>query len=439
MRSFLGQPIAWICVASFVISVSYAFYYRIEPLVDARAYDRIGWNLAQGLGYRESLSVPLINDIGIARVGPGYEFFLAFVYILFGHAYWPVWIIQALLLSFTAYFVYRMGEKVFFNSWSRSAGLLAAGLIAFSPDLITVSAMLMTEILGIFFMTLALYIFFRYYENGRTDWLLLFGLVFGTAIAVRTPALFLAFPILVFFLKERRIKHLLLAFGIAVLVFTPWIIRNYRVYGEFVPLNANIGYNILGGNHPGASGEQEPVPILENYLETLGVLGANKQAIKDGLEYIVQNPVEFIGLTLKRTSIYFSFARPTGFWFHLQGLGKFLTLAFSTVYGFLMFLLGGLGIACARSLLPEERKRALFFLALFIMMPLAIVGLVVETRYRFSAYPFLAVFAGFGFKELYEKRIPLKAQIAVLSIVVLNGAVDIARNWARILERFTGF
>lgn len=288
-------------------------------------------------------------------------------------------------------------------------------------------------------MTLSVYIFMRYWETKRTDILLLFGLVLGAAIAVRTPVLFLLFPIAVFLIKERRLRHALFIFAAVALVFLPWIVRNYRVYGEFVPLNVNIGYNILGGNHPGASGEQEPVPILENYLETLGVLGANKQAMKDGIGYIIQNPTEFVSLTLKRVSIYFSFARPTGFWFHLHGLGKFLTLALSTVYGFLIFLLGGLGIARIQSLLLEERKRALFFLALFIMMPLAIVGLVVETRYRFLAYPFLAVFAGFGLNDLYEKRISLKTQVTVASLILLNGAIDIVSIWPRIVERFTNF
>src|SRR5574341_463665 len=75
-----------ILMAAFCASLSYSFYFQIEPIVDARAYDNLAWDIAQGKGY-EAVS-------SIARPGPAYEYFLALIYYIFGHHYEAVWIFQ---------------------------------------------------------------------------------------------------------------------------------------------------------------------------------------------------------------------------------------------------------------------------------------------------------------------------------------------------------
>ena len=90
----------------FFVALLYSLYFHIEPSVDARAYDKIAWNMVQGNGYKEQANLSYDEDIAILRVGPGYEFFLAGIYWLFGHHIWIVWIINALLTAFSAFFVF---------------------------------------------------------------------------------------------------------------------------------------------------------------------------------------------------------------------------------------------------------------------------------------------------------------------------------------------
>ena len=429
------KSIGYLCLVVFVVSLSYSFYFHIPPAVDARAYDAIAWNIAQGLGYRESVSIPLENDIGIVRVGPGYEWFLASIYYLFGHTYQLIWILQSLFLALSAYLLFLLSREIFSDSWSPVIGLTAAALIGFSPDLITISAMLMTENIGIFLMILSVYLFFRYMNARSIPLLLLFSISFVSAIFVRTPAIFLTIPMLTFFILEKRWRDIALFFTVAVILFTPWSVRNYTVYHSFIPLNVNSGFNLVAGNHHGSNGEQEPYPILEEYLQKLGAVEANKQATKDAFSFIIHNPGEFIHLTLLRTSIYFSFARPTGFWFHLHGISKALTLFSSAVFSILLFILGSWGILAAKSLLPADKKRARYLLAMLVMMPLAVVGLIVETRYRFLVYPFFALFAGLGFDMLLKKEIEWKPALIIASALFLNTTGDILSNIERIIER----
>ncbi len=404
-------------------------------MVDARAYDTIAWHLVQGYGYRESLDAPLANDNAIIRVGPGYEFFLAGIYAIFGHHYQIVWVIQAFLTALSAFLIFLLTKEIFKNHWSRVLGLTAAALIGFSPDLITMQAMLMTETLGVFLIILSALFLFKYLNRQSWRYLILMSISLGAAALVRTPAIFLFFPIAGYLFWNKKQKALLVSALIIFLMFLPWIVRNYGVFHIFLPTNAASGFNLLAGNHLGASGEQEPYLLLDYYVSKLGYLKANQQATKDALSFMAVYPWQFLKLTLSRISIYFSFSRPTGFWFHLHGLSKALTLISSAIYSVILFLFGFWGISRITKLETEEKNKTWLLLAMLAMMPLAVIGIIVETRYRFLSYPFFAVFAGFGFQEFLKKRLEWKPALLIFGLLFLNTALDIIRNFGRILER----
>lgn len=419
----------------FAVSLAYSLYFHVQPSVDARAYDRIGWNLAQGLGYRESLDGPLIQDNAILRVGPGYEFFLAGTYIIFGHRYVAVWILHALLLTASALLTYLLVRRLFaFLSSVNTVALIAAGLVGFSPDLITVNGLLMAETLGVFLGMFTVWIFFVY--NDRQHWWLaaLVGFSLAAATMVRTPLGLLFFPLIFFFLYRRRWLHVAVCIAAIALSFTPWVMRNYSLYRAFVPTNLAYGVDLAAGNHSGATGELEPYPLNDIYLERYGIVEGNTLLTKSALSFIATHPLEFLKLTLYRISIYFSFARPSAFWFHLSGVSRLLTLIFSVIYALVLFVLSFFGFWGIRLLEREKRERALLLLAFLVMMPLAVVGVIVETRYRFLAYPFLAIFAGYGFHLLLQRKAQQKLMLWIVTIFFANALFDIARNFNRIIQ-----
>ena len=56
------------------------------------------------------------------------------------------------------------------------------------------------------------------------------------------------------------------------------------------------------------------------------------------------------------------------------------------------------------------------------MMPLAIVGIIVETRYRFLVYPFFAIFAGYGLLDLWRGRMELKV-LALIALLLFSNTL----------------
>ncbi|MFA5987830.1 MAG: hypothetical protein WC797_04255, partial [Candidatus Paceibacterota bacterium] len=129
-----NRKIVILCFFVFVFSLIHSFYFRIQPSVDARAYDAIGWNVAQGLGYREIATKPFVLDNAIMRVGPGYELFLAVIFFLFGHNYWPVWVVQAIFLTLSSFCAFVLSKYIWSGVWSERMGLIGAFFIGFSPD-----------------------------------------------------------------------------------------------------------------------------------------------------------------------------------------------------------------------------------------------------------------------------------------------------------------
>ena len=96
----IPKSILYLALASVCISASYSFYYRVMPWADAQGYDQIALNLVGGYGYveKQEFAITPEKDEALIRVGPGYQFFLAAIYFLFGHHYFIVWLLQALLL-----------------------------------------------------------------------------------------------------------------------------------------------------------------------------------------------------------------------------------------------------------------------------------------------------------------------------------------------------
>ena len=449
-------------ISVFLVSIAYSFYFQIQPMVDAKAYDAIAQNIVAGNGYRESVDVPLADDNAIMRVGPGYEFFLAFVFFLFGHSYVAVWIIQALLHSLTALLTFLTAREIFSNSFLENMevggnsrawliGVVAAFLVGFSPDLITMQGMLMTETLGIFLTMLSIYLFFNVLNTGRgggflwwCQWALV-AFVLALATLVRTPSVLLALPMGGYLLWQRQWKIIATMSVVGILVFVPWTVRNYRIYHAFVPTNLAYGIDLAAGNHPGATGELEPYAKNDEYIEKLGPVEGNKRLVQETFNFISTQPLEFLKITARRVSIYFSFARPTGFWFHLSGFSKITALVASSIYAFILFTFGFWGIAVflkeyfkRNTTTPQrDNNRALLLFGMLLMMPLAIIPIIVETRYRMPVYPFFALFAGFGFQKLREKQKCLTCFALVVFLVLANTAFDMLNNIDRILERIS--
>ncbi len=429
-----NKLICSILLLTFFVSISYSFYYKIEPMVDARAYDVIAQNIINGYGYKEILDPEVKYEPSLVRAGPVYEYFLAGIYKVFGHNYTAVWVIQAILHSISALLIYLTCLLIFNNDNKEKIGLVAASMLGLYPDLIEISAMLMTETLYIFLVCLSIYLFFYYFKNNQLITLVALSVAFGLAVLTRPPVAFLLPVLIIYFFEKKQFLRSIIFIMLVVLVLTPWTVRNYYLYGKAMPFGAGGAYNFWIGNHIGASGEQDPGPQLTEYFNSHNVIESYDESVYQFKNFVVNYPQEFIKLTLMRVNKYFSTLRPMGFWFYNSGVEQALFVISSAIFSFFTITLGIGGFLSF--LKKQDKNPKIRYLAYFtVATPLIIFITVVETRYRFQIYPFLSLFAAYFIFEIKENSMEYKTLAISFCVVLFNASLDLLINYDSFKEK----
>jgi len=157
----------------------------------------------------------------------------ALAFKTFGISGYSAVLVTGLFGTATVYLTYRLSEKLFEDHW---AAFLSAIILIFPGYFLDYSRRGMTDIALTFFVTLALYCFFRGKENSR--WYLAFGL--STAGAILTKSVLGLFPLLIalsVLLLTRQWKTIInpnLVGGVAIALGLgcTWYIINWIEYGD---------------------------------------------------------------------------------------------------------------------------------------------------------------------------------------------------------------
>ena len=252
---------------------------------------------------------------------PFYPLFIAAIYKLFGTAPMAVYIIQAFIGTLLLWGIYLLTSASFNN---RLAGLCALIGSALYTPLIGYCGILLTETL---FMTLAIFGFYGVFKSLTTSnlrWMVMAGVLFGLASLTRSiifPIPFLlALWMLLFWKKlqptpstsiSKPLQHSAVLLATTLLVISPWSIRNYIEYKQFIPLDSLTGLNLVIGNNDRATGGFTPryskspqYQRAKAQSKTLPQLDKNLKA--EMLQWIKDNPQRYTALTLKRLKKYFS-------------------------------------------------------------------------------------------------------------------------------------
>lgn len=426
-----------VLVLSLALSVGYAFYHRITPAVDARAYDAIALNILSGQGFLEISGQNPQFDPAIIRAGPGYEYFLAGLYRIFGHHYSYVWLFQAILHAATAWLVYLICRQIF-DRGGKKIGLLAAALVGFSPDLIEISAMLMTETLYIFLLTLTLYVFVHLTQlrSGYRPVSAGLGVLTGVSILNRPTAGLFALIISFYFGLEKKYKSLLLFLILLFLTLLPWAVRNYRIYRQIIPTTLIGEYNLWLNNTLTSRGGQfsdEKYNPLNEYAKTYGYSALPAKANSEFKNFLSEHPLSFLKLSLLRTVRYFSLIRPMGFWFYQSGWPQAIFVVSSAFYIAVLFVIGFSGMWLSL----KSPNRLLFYLTAFAATsPLTLIPVVVQSRYRFQIYPMLAIFGGYLFYRGWNNWVGIKKVLKYTTVILLSvSALDLFLFAGRAADR----
>ena len=410
----------WMVLVALVLRIGYmviAHTYRFKTVDDNFGFGfemgRIGRSLALGQGFGN----PFNGITGpTAWEPPLYPFLIAGVFKLFGIYTQSSAIVlltfNSICSALTCIPIFLIAKRCFDQRvavWSAWGWTLLPPIIFWTTRYVWETSLATLLLVLIILLVLAM-------ENrDRLVLWLGFGLLWGVA-ALTNTALLAFLPACGMWIWSRRAKQgrpSLVGLVIASLIFaaclTPWMVRNYRVFGKFIFLRSNLGAELRLGNGPGANGTwmdylhpTKNVKQLDLYMQ-MGEIAYVAERKSQALRFIREDYSRFAGLCLKRF-VYF--------WAGLPRQSVAQTILENSLY-FLSSVLAMLGLARA---LRKRLPGAWLMFWLIMLYPLPYYMTFVLPRYRHPIEPELLVFIMYGISSAFrasEDRSTVTAQRVV--------------------------
>jgi 4-amino-4-deoxy-L-arabinose transferase-like glycosyltransferase len=292
------------------------------------------------------------------------------------------------------------------GDWFRGQAVpsLLALILAVYPNFVMYSSLVASEPLFLCCLLGALILFGK---AGRSaSWALAAGCLAACAVWVKPLALVPLGAYAVWALvlapgNGRGVRGAIALLGF-VLVLSPWTVRNWAVFGGFVFVSTNGGYNLLVGNHPQASGGWHEV-------RDLVVPGGNEREMdarfRDlAIAHILGDPAGFLSRAPMKLNRLYGQGWDAVNW-NLAGLGKVTPRmsawlrACRTVGGIAwkgLLVLGLVGLVILwRTGAAMEARRGGRWMPLAMIMAISAVHVVFfgDPRFQYPLVPFVGVYA----------------------------------------------
>ncbi len=296
----------------FSLSIRVLFILTLNNSVDVWGdwWDELGWKIASGKGFWvENPYFPGGQKFYSWRT-PGFPFFLAIIYKIFGHNYLAAKIGLAIISSFTCILIYFL-LKEFFNS---KISFIGSFLYSIYPSSIFWTGYLAPETLEVFLMVLFSIFLIKGERKRNNTFIFLSGLFLG--IGVLTRSLFFVFiplillHLLIEFKSKGLLKFVFLFLG-CFLMITPWVVRNYKIHKTLVLTSTEGGIVCYIANNEKSlsqpSGYWNPPPSFFEKFNGMSEVEIDHKLYELALNFILSHPKEYLKLVWDRFIRYWRF------------------------------------------------------------------------------------------------------------------------------------
>jgi 4-amino-4-deoxy-L-arabinose transferase-like glycosyltransferase len=242
-------------------------------------------------------------------------------------------------------------------------------------------------------------------RDGLSPWFE-FGLLWGI-VALNSPSLLSFLPAAGLWAWYRRTKQgkrsfagVVLASVVFFVCITPWLVRDYETFGEFIFIRDNFGAELRLGNGNGADGtlmlylDPPHDPAALRQFQSMGEIAYIAMRKQQAMNFIRADYGRFAGLCFKRFICFWaSPPKPTQpAWLEPAKSSLFLASSVVAMWGLLRAV--------------RQRKTGAWLLAwLFLLYPAIYYIVYAIPRYRHVIEPEMAILCVFLFTETGKKAI----------------------------------
>lgn len=399
--------------------VLFGFVLRVVYTLMTRSYYFVGlWdlfepaNLARSLAIGHGYSDPYVVTTGpSALIPPVYPLVTSLAFRVFGvfshGAGFVMVVFNSVFSALTCWTIYRICNRVFNQTvaaWSGWLWAISPFAIYYSVDWIWETAMSTFLLSWLLLLTLEME-----GDDRLVSWVgyaVLWGLV---ALTNTGELAWLPFSgCWLVYRLYRGGKRFVVPGVVSAVVFwitlTPWLIRNYVVFGQMVFIRDNFGNELRAGNNALSEGlkvlkfDSGRDPYLLNLYKEMGEAGINAQQEDAAKAWIASHPARFLQLCGHRFW-YFWGGTP-----HTYGSDPF---AWAKQIKNLFYAAWSLLAACGLILAIKRRVHGVFlFATILLFYPLAYYITVPEPRYRHPIEPQMLMLSVYLFWALAMRFLP---------------------------------
>jgi 4-amino-4-deoxy-L-arabinose transferase-like glycosyltransferase len=315
--------VLWLAFLSFVLQVAVigAFHeYRTRPGEDHFGF---GWEMgrvARSIALGQGFSNPYGGNTGpTAWEPPLYPYLMSGVFKVFGiYTYASAWVlltVNSIFAALTTIPIFLIAHRTFGERvarWSAWAWALNPYVWYWSVHWIWDTTFTPLVLSLVFLLALELR-----ERPGWTGWVI-FGALWGIG-ALANPTMLTFLPFCGLWVWRQRVKNgipsiagIVVSSVVFLLVLSPWLVRNYEVFGRFVFLRDDFGLQFRLGNWKGADGMlmaylQPNLNKLElEKFQRLGELAYAADCKRLAFDWVRANPGRFVVISMKRFFYYWN-------------------------------------------------------------------------------------------------------------------------------------
>lgn len=338
---------------------------------------------------------------------PFFPIFLSILYLIFDEWLFGVRLIISLLGAVNCLLIYYIAKYVY----GKQVAIMSGFIAAVYPNLFYWSAFLLSETLFITLFLSIIYLLIKYKDNVHNGKLVLIGVLLGLAVLTRSILLVFS-PLLLLWIifsfwgnKKIMLKTILIIFPVALIVISPWTIRNYILFNALIPVEAHGGSALYGGNNLlslkkdirglGHWDGQAAGKLLPE-IKDMGVVEKDRYLYRQAIQWTMytlrEKPLDFLKL---------EFWKMQKAWFP-----RILNRSSNAkrVFFFSYSLIGVLGIIGLFLSFKKRRQFSLFYLIMgfYLLTTLIFYG---GTRFRAPYDPILIIASVVTIVRVYDRLI----------------------------------